>query len=99
MMVEVERMKAEHDARMAELEYQLEEWKAKMEDDRERDKMARDFVIKELEIEAKHAVKIDDNVRRQSVQRERAQLDADVKKAQAKEANAKRTVQDGGDSG
>lgn len=82
MLVQVEAMKAQHDAEMAERKLALEEKKLLLEDDRERDKIARESALKERELELKHAVEIHDAQLQAQVARDRAAMDADVKREQ-----------------
>lgn len=79
MLIEVEQMKVQLQAQMDQQKMELERWKAAMQDDRERDKAAREAVLKERELELKHQAEINDAQLRAQVDRERAEMDADVK--------------------
>jgi hypothetical protein len=79
-LVEVEKMRAQTEAQMEAMKFQLEQWKAQMQEDRERDKLARDTVLREREIEAKHAVEIEDTRLRAQIEADRVRQDADVKR-------------------
>ena len=56
-----------------------------LEDDRERDKIARDTVLKEHELELKYNAEIEDTHLRAAVARDRVAMDADLKIKQAME--------------
>lgn len=92
-LVEVERMKAAQDADLAEQKFQLEVWKARQEDDRERDKIARETTLKEREMEMKYQAEIEDSQLQAQVARERASLDADVKREGVKALSGPRKVE------
>lgn len=77
--MQIEQMKVQAQIQMDQMKMQLEQWKAQMQDDRERDKLARESVLKERELEAKHAVDIHDAELKAQVARDRAAMDADVK--------------------
>ena len=78
MLIEVEQMKVQMQAQMDQQKMQLERWKVSMEDDRARDKQAKDSVLKEREIELKHQAEINDAELKAQVARDRAEMDADV---------------------
>ncbi len=64
-----------------------------LENDRERDKMAQDFTIKQAELEAKYKTTIDVEMLRAETQRQRQALDADLKRlAAAQPTNRRRNV-------
>lgn len=78
-LVEVEKAKAEVQAQTAMMKLQLEQMKITLQDDRERDKMAREMALREREIELKHQVEIRDGELKAQVARDRAAMDADIK--------------------
>lgn len=86
-LVEVEKMKAEMAAQMDAAKFHLDKWKAEMQEDRERDKLARDTILREKELEMKYQTQINEQALNAEIERDRMQLDADVKRAQA-EASA-----------
>lgn len=78
-LIEVEMMKVQVQREMDMMKAQLDRWKAAMEDDRARDKEARDSTLREREIELKYQADINDAELKAQVARERAEMDADVK--------------------
>lgn len=92
-LVEIEKMKAEGQMAMDIQKFELEKWKAQMEDDRERDKLARDSALKERELELKHGVEIQDAAMKAAVALDRAAMDADVKAQQAQQQAAQQAQQ------
>jgi hypothetical protein len=87
MLVQVEAQKVQGQLMIDQQKLELEKWKAQMEDDRARDKLARDSILKEMEIEAKNQVELQDRMVKSRIEEERVRLDADIK-AQAEEAKA-----------
>lgn len=83
MLVEVEKQKAAMQAQMDQAKLVLDRLKIQLQDDRERDKIARESVLKEREIEAKFAVDIKDAELKAQVATNRAEMDADIKRQQA----------------
>ena len=74
LLVEVEQMRAQVEAMEAQHKRQIEWFKARREDEREREKLAQDRVLKESEIEAKFGVellKIEQEIQRAREQMER----------------------------
>ena len=55
----------------------------KLKDDRERDKAAQDYALREMEIQAQYQVKVEDAAVRDATLRRRNEMDADLKAAQA----------------
>ena len=78
-LVQVEMMKAMSDNQIQLLKLQVEWQKAVAADDTDRMKILYDAILKELDIEAKHAVSINDNYLKQRVQSEKNKMDADTK--------------------
>lgn len=87
-LVEVEKMKAQAEMAIKQQEFALKQWEATMQDDRERDKNARDAALKERELELKFQAEIHDNELKAQVAADRAAMDADVKREAAKNAPA-----------
>lgn len=73
-----EALKTQMDAQRDMQKLELERMKLLMQDDRERDKAAQDFVLKEAEIEGKTAVEVDRNWLNAEVQKDRTQAQAAV---------------------
>lgn len=92
-LVEVERMKAATEAALAEKKYQLEVWKAQREDDRERDKLSRDTVLKEREMELKYQAEIEDSQLKAQIAKDRADQEIEVKREAVREMAKPRRVQ------
>ena len=69
--IQVAQVKAKIDAASRAAELQLERQKMMLENDREKDKIARDAVLKERELELKHKADIHDAELRAQVQRDR----------------------------
>ena len=92
-LVQVEQMKAQSELAMQQQKLELEKWKATMEDDRERDRIAREAAIKAREIELKYHTTIHEAELKAQVDRDRHAMDADVKREQAKAQAAPRTVE------
>lgn len=90
LLLQIESEKAKHEARMEELKLQLEQQKEVWKDDRERDKLARETALKEAELELKHSAEITDSQLRAQVERDRAAMDADVKREVGLEREATR---------
>lgn len=84
ILAQIEQMKVQLSAQEAQAKMQLEEWKAIREDDRARDKLAIDSKLKEHEIELRYQVEIEDARLKADVAQARAEMDADVKREQAK---------------
>ena len=59
-IVDVEELKVQMDALQAQRKNELEEMKIMLQDERERDKIAREFALREYEIELQYKAKIDD---------------------------------------
>jgi hypothetical protein len=79
-LVQVEQMRAQTDAQIEQMKFQLEEWKATQKNDLERDRLAREMALKEFEIELKHKAEIEDGRLRAQIDADRIRLDADVKR-------------------
>lgn len=82
LMIQVEAQKVQIDAMVKQQEVELARWKAEREDDRERDKIARDAVLKEREIEAKNAVEIRDAELRAQIERDRLDMEREDRREQ-----------------
>ena len=82
-LVQIEQMKLQLEMMESQAKLALEERKMILEDDRVREKIAREALLKQEEIEVKHAAQVEDSRLRAAVARERAQMDADVKREQA----------------
>ena len=95
-LIEVEKAKVQMQAQLDQQKMELDRWKAAMEDDRARDKLARDSALKERELEMKHQAQINDQELRAQVDRERAEMDADVKLLTAQRDQAAAPAADGG---
>ena len=78
-LIQVEMAKVEARSAMDRAKIELDRWRAMIDDDRERDRTAREMALREREIEAKHAVDIRDAELSAQVARDRAAMDADVK--------------------
>lgn len=76
MLVQIEQARQQVEAQVKQAELMLKKWEAERQDDRERDKIARDAVLKERELELKHAADINDAELRAQVQRDRQAQDA-----------------------
>jgi hypothetical protein len=87
-LIQIEQVKAQNQMQLEQAKLQLETWKATMEDDRERDKLARDAALREKELELKYAVDIQDSVMKAAVAADRAEMDADVRAQQLAQAPA-----------
>lgn len=74
MLAQIEQLKVQMQAMVEQQKLELERWKALIQDDRERDKMARDAALKEFEIERKYQAKIDDANLRAKVAQDRAEM-------------------------
>jgi len=85
LLIQVEQKKVEVQMQkdQAELAFKREEMVLK--DDRERDKLARDSALKELELETKYRVQLSDSHLRATVIADRASMDADLKERAARE--------------
>jgi len=77
MLVEVEKMKLQLQQMRDQADMELDRWKATMEDDRERDKIARESALKELELELKYKAMVDKAALDAQVARDRAAMDAE----------------------
>ena len=86
MLVQVEQMKAEAEAAAAQAKIEIERMKVLLQDDRERDRTAREMALKEREIEAKYQMEINDSVLQAAVAHDRAEMDADLRAAEAEAA-------------
>lgn len=80
-LVMVEQWRVQQAALMEERKFELEQWKAQREDDRQREKIARDAALKEYELELKHAVEIEDVKLKAKVAADRAAMDTVTKEA------------------
>lgn len=80
MLVQLEQQKAQQDAQIAQLRLQLDQWKAEREDDRERDKIARDAALKEYELELKYAHEHNSAQLELDIARERNAMEMDNRK-------------------
>lgn len=60
MVAKVEELKVQLQAQEAQSKMELERYKVELQDARERDKAAREFALKEYEIELKYQSEIDD---------------------------------------
>lgn len=77
-LVQVEQQKAEFKALTDQARLELEREKLRLEDDRERDKLARETALRELELEMKHAMEIRDRELQEKVIQDRQAQDRDV---------------------
>lgn len=91
-LVQVEQMKAQSEAALKQMQFELDQWKAQMAEDRERDKIARDTALREKEMELKYQTNIHTAELDAQVARERHQMDADVKREAVHAASLPRTV-------
>jgi hypothetical protein len=82
-LVEVEREKAQTEAQIAAMKLQLQQQEIQLKDDRERGRITREMALKERELELKHQVDIRDSELKAQVARDRAAMDADIKRQQA----------------
>ncbi len=82
-LVEVEKMKAMADMEIQQQKLALAQWEARQADDREREKISRDFQIKQEEITAKYGVQIEEARLNAEVERDRNAMDAEVKRETA----------------
>lgn len=73
--MQVQQMKAQTDSQVEQAKLELERWRIQMEDDREREKIARDSALKEMELELKYRSDIADAVLAAKVATDRAQMD------------------------
>ena len=86
MLVQIEQMKAQVQQMKVQQELQMEQQRMIWENDRERDKLARETALKQQELEMKHSQVISDSVIAAQIERDRHAQDADLKReiAQAK---------------
>lgn len=84
MLMQIEQLKIQSNQMLKQLEMDLKQQDMLLKQDLERDKAARDFELREREIEAKYQVEIEDRKLRADVQRERNEMDADVKREAAR---------------
>jgi len=77
-LVQVEQMKAQSEVLIGQEKLKLEEMKIRLQDDREREKIARNAALEERRIEAKHKVEIHDAELRAAVAGDRAAMDAQL---------------------
>lgn len=82
MLAQIEQMKAQFQAQLDMQKLELDKWKAQREDDRERDKIARDFALREMEIEHDHAATLHKHDLNAAVAADRAAQDADIRRQQ-----------------
>jgi hypothetical protein len=75
-VAEVEMMRAQADIAMEEQRLKLETWKAKQQDDRERDKLAHDMEMKKLEMEMKYSVDLQERQVYAEIEELRNRMDA-----------------------
>jgi hypothetical protein len=80
ILAQAELQKAQMEQQIGQQKLELEWWKAKQQDDRERDRMAREFALKELEIQLKHSATVDTEQLYAQVEYDRAQMSADLKR-------------------
>jgi hypothetical protein len=85
MMVaaQAEMQKAQADIQIGQAKLELEWWKAQREDDRERDKIARDTAVKMSEMQLKYATTAQTEQLYATVEADRVQMDADIKREEA----------------
>jgi hypothetical protein len=83
MLVQVEQQRLQIDAQEAAQKLALEERKLMLEDDRERDKVARDFAIKQETLRVEAVGAAEDRRINAMVEEDRIRMDADVKREQA----------------
>jgi hypothetical protein len=83
MLIEMEQMKLQMQALKDSQQAQLKEFEIRQKDDLERDKLARETVLKEHELEVKYGVAIADSQLRAQVAHERTVIDADTKRQTA----------------
>jgi hypothetical protein len=85
MLAQVESEKAQMQAQAAQQKLELDWWKAQQENDRERDKIARDFAMKEMEIRLKYQTLGETEQLYASVERDRATMELDLQAQQAQQ--------------
>jgi hypothetical protein len=73
--LQIEQQSAQSKLQIEQQKFQLEELKVRLQDDREREKIARDAVLKEYELELTHALEIDDAALQAKVAGDRASMD------------------------
>jgi hypothetical protein len=83
MLMQIEMAKLQQKQMEGQLKLELEREKMLLEDDRERDKAAQEFALRQAEVEAQYQVQVDRNQVEAQVKRERAAMDADVKRQAA----------------
>lgn len=88
MLAQAEAMKAQQRAEEAQGKLALEWEKLRLENDRERDRMAREFALKELDLQLKYNTQINIAQLRQQVETDRMAMDADLAAEQAAAAAA-----------
>jgi hypothetical protein len=79
-VAQVEMVKAQSQDAIAREKLALDARKVELEDDRERDKQAADFILRRVEIEATAKVSLDREAMRADLTRYRADLDTDVER-------------------
>lgn len=80
---QVAQMKAQTDIQIRQQELALREREIQLQDDRERDRMAREFALKELELQMKYSSEVNKAAVDADVARDRAAQDSQVRLAQA----------------
>lgn len=80
---QTEMLKAQNQAQIEAQKLDLERWKAQMEDDRERDRIAREMALREVEIELKYSTMLADAAMANKVEADRARMDAENQRIQA----------------
>jgi hypothetical protein len=83
-IAQAEQMRVQAEIQLDQMKFELEQWKAQRQDDRERDKLARESALKEFEIELKHKAEIIDAELKAKVAADRAVMDADIKREQVR---------------
>jgi hypothetical protein len=85
-LVQVEAQKVQQEAMAQQQKMELERWKIQLQDDRERDKIAREFTLKTLELQMKYSTLAQTEQLYAQVERDRAAMDADIQLQQAQQA-------------
>jgi hypothetical protein len=78
LLVEVEKMKAEAQAMIDQARLEMERWKITLQDDRERDKLARETALQAAEMELKYQTAMNQAQLSATVEMDRAAMDADI---------------------
>jgi len=78
LLVQIEQSRVAGQAQIDREKLELERWKIQLQDDREREKIARDAALKEYELELKHGVEIEDLKLKAKIQADRAAMDSET---------------------